>query len=151
MLPRAPSSGLFASAPLTRQITCHPIYTSLLPPSNPGFNFRRAFRLSHTITTVSLIGRQRVSPAICWYCPRLRFIGRRYAAVDAYAREQTLERIAVTRDWLQGVEMSQWATVASASGSIRRRPLEFAFHIPAIQDLHFDTLLERAVIEGAIA
>src|ERR1700728_4118359 len=90
MLLRAPSSGLFASAPLTRQITCHPIYTSLLAPSSPGCKFRRAFRLSQTITTVNLIGHLRVSPAVCWYCPRLRFIGRRYAAVDAFGREQTL-------------------------------------------------------------
>src|ERR1700721_3893022 len=102
MLRRAPSSGLFASAPLTRQITCRPIYTSLLPPSNPGFNFRRAFRLSHTITTVNLIGHQRVSPAVCWYCPILRFIGRRYASVDAYGSEQTLDRMAITWDGLEG-------------------------------------------------
>jgi hypothetical protein len=86
---RAPSSGSFASARLTRQITCHPIYTSLLPPSSHGFNFRRAFHPSRNITTVNPIGPPRVSPAVSWYCPRLRLIRRRSAPANANRQGQT--------------------------------------------------------------
>ena len=61
---RAPSSGSSASERLTRQITCRPIYTSLLPPSSHGFNFRLAFHPSGGVgTAVSIVA----GVALLWW------------------------------------------------------------------------------------
>ena len=91
---RATSSGSFASARLMRQITCHPISTSLLLPSSHGFNFRRAFHPYRNITNVNLIGLLIVSPASSLYCPRSRLIERRFALTNAGRFGQTCAQIA---------------------------------------------------------
>jgi hypothetical protein len=99
----APLSGSFASVRSTRPITCHRIYTSLLPPSSRGFNFCRIFHPSRNTTNVNPFGPLKVSLAVCGSFQRLRRIGPRCAPTNTERDGQTRIPLAAVRESLHRV------------------------------------------------